>query len=78
MRTRFGRMAQTLALTLTLALAATGCAKTTAGGATETGRALCDVLRPIAWSASDTDETIRAVKAHNAAGVRVCGWKAKG
>lgn len=75
MRSKFGNLALRLALTLTLALAATGCAQTTAGVATETGRALCDVFRPIAWSARDTDETIGAVKAHNAAGARVCGWK---
>lgn len=37
----------------------------------------CMVARPIAWSRRDTEETIRAVKAHNAAGVKVCAWKAK-
>lgn len=63
---------------LALAMLASGCATTTAGVATETGRALCDVFRPIPWSARDTGETIAAVKAHNAAGVRVCGWKARG
>lgn len=62
---------------LALATLASGCAKMTAGVATETGRALCDVFRPIAWSTSDTDETVGAVKAHNATGARVCGWKAR-
>lgn len=75
MRTKFAGMALRLAMLLALAIVATGCAQTTAGVATETGRALCDVFRPIAWSARDTDETIGAVKAHNAAGARVCGWK---
>lgn len=60
---------------LALAMLASGCATTTAGVVTETGRALCDVFRPIGWSAADTDDTIRAVKAHNATGMRVCGWK---
>lgn len=78
MRTQSAGMALRLATMLALAMLASGCATTTAGVATETGRALCDVLRPIAWSASDTDETIRAVKAHNATGARVCGWKPKG
>lgn len=75
MRTQSAGMALRLATTLALAMLASGCATTTAGVATETGRALCDVFRPIAWSARDTDETIGAVKAHNAAGARVCGWK---
>lgn len=77
MRTKFAETALRLAMLLALAIVATGCAKTTAGVATETGRALCDVFRPIAWSAQDTDDTIRAVKANNAVGVRVCGWKGK-
>ena len=78
MRTKFAETALRLAMLLALAIVATGCAQTTAGVATETGRALCDVLRPIAWSAQDTDDTIRAAKAHNATGARVCGWKPKG
>jgi len=71
----FARTARTLAALLTLATLATGCAATTAGVATESGRAICDQFRPIAWSARDTDETIRAAKAHNAVGVRICGWR---
>lgn len=41
----------------------------------ETERALCEAFQPLAWSARDTDETIQQAKAHNAVGVRVCGWK---
>ena len=78
MRSKFGDLALRLATLLALAIVATGCAKTTAGVATETGRALCDVFQPFAWSADDTNETIRAAKAHNATGARVCGWKPKG
>ena len=75
MRMKFAETVLRLAMLLALATVATGCAKMTAGVATETGRALCDVFRPIGWSAQDTDDTIRAVKAHNATGARVCGWK---
>ena len=64
-----------LATMLALATLAAGCATTTAGVATETGRALCDVFRPIPWSARDTDETIGAVKAHNAKWEAMCGIK---
>lgn len=67
-----------LGTALALATLATGCATTTAGVATETGRALCDQFRPLAWSASDTDDTIRQAKAHNAVGVTLCGWRPKG
>jgi hypothetical protein len=35
-------------------------------------RAVCAMFAPIAWSLSDTDETIRAVKAHNAVHKRTC------
>ena len=71
----FARMARTLAAMLTLTLLAAGCATTTAGVATESGRALCEQFEPIRWSARDTDETIRAAKAHNAVGARLCGWR---
>ncbi|MDQ0305357.1 hypothetical protein J2S75_004409 [Ancylobacter polymorphus] len=33
------------------------------------------MLQPVRWSAADTDETIRQVKANNAAGKVVCGWR---
>ena len=78
MRMKSAGTALRLATLLALVIVATGCAQTTAGVATETGRALCDVFRPIAWSAQDTDDTIRAAKAHNATGARVCGWAPKG
>jgi len=32
----------------------------------------CQIAQPITWSSSDTDETIRAVKAHNAVYLRLC------
>lgn len=45
----------------------TGCVTTTASGGTE-----CARWRPIAWSRADTDDTIRAVKEHNAAWEALC------
>lgn len=60
-----------------------GCATMTASGggtdppagADKLGRAaFCDVAEPIAWSALDTDGTIRQAKEHNAVGTRLCGW----
>jgi len=56
-----------------LAASVGGC-QTTAGSGT-TGKAVCTVLQPVRWSAGDTDETIRQVKANNAAGKVVCGWR---
>ena len=70
MRTTFAKPALMLALALTLPLI--GCAQTTGSGATKA--ALCDQFRPIRWSASDTDETIRQAKETNAVGKAVCGW----
>ena len=35
-------------------------------------RLACGLFQPIVWSARDTDETIRAVKAHNAAYLVAC------
>lgn len=57
-----------LALGLTLAAC-----QTTAGG--ETRSALCDQFKPMRWSSSDTVETIRQAKGHNAVGAAVCGWR---
>lgn len=54
-----------------------GCATTTGSAAIEPGAdTFCRISRPISWSQSDTDQTIREVKAHNAVGVRLCGWAA--
>lgn len=46
----------------------TGCARTMASGGTE-----CSRWRPIYWSRSDTEETIRQVKEHNAVFKKLCG-----
>lgn len=37
--------------------------------------AFCDVEQPIRWSDADSDETIVQAKAHNATGVKLCGWR---
>lgn len=34
----------------------------------------CLIARPIAWSKSDTPDTVEQVKELNALGVRLCGW----
>lgn len=57
---------------LASALAMAGC-QTTGSGATKA--ALCDQFQPLRWSASDTPETIRQSREHNAVGVAICGWK---
>ena len=62
-----------LALMLALASILASCTTMTAGG--ETKVALCDQFRPIRWSSSDTDETIRQAKEANAVGKALCGWK---
>lgn len=70
MPTTFAKPALLLALALTLPLI--GCASQTGSSATKV--ALCDQFRPIRWSASDTDETIRQAKEANAVGKAICGW----
>lgn len=49
---------------LSVALLTSGCMTTTGGGVTDN---VCKAWRPVTWSARDTDETIREVKANNAA-----------
>lgn len=54
-----------------------GC-QTTASAATrpETAPpATCLAFKPIRWSRADTFETQKQARAHNAAGVSLCGWK---
>ena len=68
-------MQWTLPLALVATLGPASCTTTTgSGGTDEAQRVACGVFQPIAWSRNDTDETIRAVKAHNAAGKSLCGW----
>jgi hypothetical protein len=54
----------------------TGCSRPTGSGAIDTGvptpAGACLIFDPIGWSGRDTAETIRAVKAHNAAYKAVC------
>ena len=52
------------------------CASTILSSAPEGRAAFCDVAEPIFWSPMDTDETLAAVKEHNAVGVKLCGWAA--
>lgn len=53
------RMRALLRVIATITLA--GCERATVTDGTE-----CSVWLPISWSAQDTDETIREIKAHNA------------
>lgn len=62
-----------LALMLTVATLTLGaCATTTGTGGTDV---FCRSSQPIRWSVTDSDETIRQAKAHNAVGKRLCGWR---
>lgn len=63
-----------IACALSWSVILSSCATTTGSGAIETPAAFCDVAKPIAWSARDTDGTIAQVKEHNAVGVALCGW----
>jgi hypothetical protein len=64
-------------LIATSACGLTACATTMGSGASTSpppADTFCLVAKPIYWSAGDTDETIKQVKAHNAAGKILCGW----
>lgn len=53
-------------------LGLTGCASLTGIAGTEVA---CQSFRPITWSIADTDQTIREIKGHNAAGKEICNWE---
>lgn len=57
---------------LALALTLPSCTMTDSDA---TKSALCDQFKPILWSQSDTPETVRQAKEHNAVAVAVCGAK---
>lgn len=62
------RVPMLIAVTAMLA----GCATMTGSGA---AKVYCGAATPIRWSATDTDETIRQAKAHNAVGRHLCNWR---
>lgn len=64
------RLMLPVALSVTLSWLA-ACATTMAIDAIER-TVVCQIFVPIPWSSRDTDETIRAVKAHNAAHKQTC------
>lgn len=78
----FAKQTLRASMLLCAMLTLTSCEHLTGSGETETPIAgadtFCRVAQPITWSSRDTDETIREVKAHNAVGVRLCGWKGVG
>lgn len=69
--TRLRRLTTLALLSIGLTLTIANCAGTMVIDAIER-RTVCAIFKPISWSARDTDETIRAVKAHNAAHKRTC------
>jgi predicted small secreted protein len=69
-------------LTLPVAILLASCATTTGGGGTDVAdvapiahAGFCAVAKPITWSAADTAATVTEVKAHNAVGKALCGWR---
>ncbi|MBT9289108.1 hypothetical protein [Prosthecodimorpha staleyi] len=71
--------ARRAALLFVLSTIPTACAPTTATVATDRATdptrpaaVYCRLAEPIAWSQADTDETIRAIKAHNAVVAALC------
>ncbi|OCC01853.1 hypothetical protein BA190_26945 [Labrys sp. WJW] len=59
-----------------------GCSSLTASGGIDDAAvhrtailAACGSFEPIRYSGRDTEETQRQARAHNAAGVAICGWK---
>ena len=74
MQTVSARMGLALALLLIGTLCLAGCGPMTATSG-KAASAVCGELRPVEWHDDDTDETIRQVKANNAVGRTICGWK---
>jgi len=64
------RKLKLLAALLMLPLLPAGCATMTGTAATDA--VACSAFEPITWSQSDTDETIKEVKSHNAAWSAIC------
>jgi len=53
-------------------LGVTAC-QTTAGVAPT--KVACGSFRAITWSSADTPPTVKQVRAHNAVGKEICGWR---
>lgn len=64
----------TMFVALMLPLMIHGCMMT-GSAAIPRGATFCEIARPIHWSREDTIPTVKAVKEHNAAGKKLCGWK---
>lgn len=76
--TRAGRLALISGLVM---LAGCQSIKTTPSSGTSAaiGKApFCSVAEPIFYSRTDTEETRKQVREHNAVGARLCGWKGRG
>lgn len=74
MRNWFVNKVLMLVLMLIVVSVTKGCARmTVSSGAID--RAYCASFQPMWWSDKDTDESIEQAKAHNAVGVKLCGWR---
>lgn len=69
-------------LLLLATLPLTACSAATAGKEIDAAAihrastaAACGAFKPIRYSKNDTEETRRQVRAHDAAGAAICGWK---
>lgn len=78
MPTRVSRRQKLLGrLSLIALLTLTGCVTMTGSAGIDPTLVACGAFKPIHWSIHDTDDTIRQIKAHNAAYVAVCGGSSK-
>lgn len=71
-----------LLTTSLFAILLVGCQTTGSGGID--GKAMagivgfCESAEPIYWSKTDSPETVRQAKEHNAVGIALCGWGRNG
>lgn len=68
------RLASEMKWFVTLSFILSACASTTPLSVPSEHAAFCDIAKPIGWNKQDTDRTIIAIKAHNAVGMKFCGW----
>jgi len=64
-----------LAFVLAGMLIMVGCTMTTGTSGPDPELVACRSFEPVTWSATDTPETIRQIKEHNAAWAAVCRGK---
>lgn len=72
MPTNFSKRRSMPAVWLAAALTLTSCQTMDISGP-DPDLVACRSFEPVTWSATDTPETIKQIKAHNAAWMAVCG-----